>query len=695
MADLNIDQITEEWIKLKTLFESGAGIDALKQKFNDFGIDLAKFKSVLPDLNQNIKNVGGTIKDITSTNLSSNLDVWSNSFKKLKESIFETDEELAVSAGKLLMLSGIATRHLPLPEAFKSIGDAAAGANTQISQMLETTLKLVGADLSSKGKGIAGLLSANAERADFAKNFETGFLMAATASGEFSKSIKNIGEDFSGLSQKTESYSHLVTAVGDASGLSSAKVGEYAAMLRKIPGALDNFGGKSDKTVKDMHYLDAAIKVSMGTGQSFETVIQDLAFSFDNFGTVGKTALEEVARMQRVSDAVGLPMSQMRQYTQASAKEFKLLGDNTQGAIDIMARFGPAFRESGMGPAAIQEVVQGITQGIGKMGTAQKAFLSAQSGGSGGLQGAFQIDLALQQGKLGEVYKKIEDNLKKQFGGNVVTLEQAAGNAQAAGQYQKQIQFLRSPAMGGIAQDQQSAMRILEAFSKGKGGELNKTLTPEKALGDSLKVGEKLQERQGSLLVEINNWAERQAQIQSIIAYNTSRLAGNEGPLSGYLKDLSGTSSKEAKNIQPVIGQGLQGGQNVDNVIKQSYTGAVDKLDDLKDHVKKLFNNFGEELQPKENILGPPLLLSRKVPSATEYAQQSVQNTEKIAAKDMNKTATHTKEARTDIAITTVCSQCQKKIAHETAQEVVNKQLNHYHKQGQINNYHPGQTLEK
>jgi hypothetical protein len=694
MADLNIEAITEEWKKLRELFDSGVGIDKLKEKFNQFGADLSLFKSNLPQLGDNIKSVSKSIGDLSASDLSNSLSSWSDGFDSLKEKVFAADEELGIAAGKMLMLSGIATKRLPLPDAFKSIGDAAASSTVQISKMLDTTLKLLGPELSTKGKGIAGLLSENAGRADFAKNFESGFLMAASASGEFSEALRGVGTDLSGLSQKSEAYSNLITNVANVSGLSGTKVGEYAAMLRKIPGALDNFNGTADSTVRDMHYLDAAIKVAAGTGQSFETVMTDLSFSFDSFGTHGKKALEEVARMQSVSDAIGLPMSQMRQYTQSSATEFKLLGDNVQGAIDIMARFGPAFRESGMGPEAIKEVVGGITQGISRMGTAQKAFLSAQTGGASGLQGAFQIDLALKQGNLGDVYKKVESNLKKQFGGNVVTLEQAATDSRAAGQYQKQVQYLRSPAMGGIAKDEQSAMRILDAFSKGQGGKLAEQKTPDKALGDALKTGDKLQERQNSLLTQVNNWAERQAQIQSIIAYNTSRLAGNDGPLASYLKDLKKDSTLAAKELKPVTGQGMEGGRTVDDVMRDSFHSAGDKFAELKDQAKGLFENFEDNFKVNRETSIPNE--TRTIATPTEYAARSVTNADKLAARNNVAGKINVpvnQNHKVDVAVTTVCSECQRKIAREEAGKISKDSINHYHRKGQVGDYHAGQTM--
>lgn len=691
MVDLNIDQITEEWNRLKDLFSSGAGIDSIKQKFVDFGSDLEKFKNGLPSISKGLKSVTDAADSFDTNSLGPSVSAWSDSLNRLKESTFKNNEELAVFAGKMISLTPIFTQRFPLPEAFKDIGKAAAGSTTQISEMLTTTLKLFGPELNAlpMGKAITNMMTQNAERADFAKNFEQGFLMAASASGEFSKALKNVGTDLSGLSLKSEAYSNLVTNVANASGLSSSRVGEYAAMLRTIPGALDNFGGKSDMTVRDMNFLDASIKVAMGTGQSFETVMKDLTFSFDNFGTRGKKALEEVSRMQDISDSIGLPMDQMRRYTQDSASAFRLLGDNTQGAIDIMGRFGPAFQQSGMGPSAIQEVVSGITSGISKMNTAQKAFLSAQTGGSGGLQGAFQIDLAIKQGKLGDVYKKVEENLRKQFGGNIVTLDQAAGDSRSAGQFQRQIQLLRSPAMGGIAKDDDSAIRIIEAMAKGQTGTLAQK-TPQDTLSNALKTGDKLEERQNSLLTQANNWAERQASIQSIIAYNTARgSAGNAGPLADYLSQLRKQSTLAGKELQPVIGQGAQGGRSVDDVMKDAMGGAGDTFSDLKDHASGMYNYYRGELNKVTGAMNEP----RAIASPGEFAQKTIDRADKQSnhqnlSKNNNQSA-----SKVDVSITTVCNVCQRHIATEEADKAAKNAINHYHDKGQVSNYHPGQTF--
>jgi hypothetical protein len=701
MADeLSLEQVKEleaAYTRLKSLIEGGANITLIKDQLNSMGGGFSKLSDSTVKATKNLSDLTKQSSDFVKVGLDEATDGLGDSFEALKEKVKNSSDEMGLFLGKMLMLSPIATRRLPLPDAFDAIGKSAKGATGSIADMLKTTMNLFNTDFSSNSKLKAGfsILGANAERADFAKNYETGLLQSAAATGDFSEVLKSVGSDLSGLSLRTEAYSDLVVNVGNASGLSSKQVAEYASQLRVIPGALDNFKDGSGKAVADMHYLDAAIKTSVGTGQDFSTVISDLSFQFETLGTKGAPALELVSRMQSASDTLNMPLEKIRDYVRTSAEAFKFLGDNAQGAINIMGELGPSLRRSGLGPSAINELVKGVTSGISQMSTAQKAFLSAQTGGSGGLQGSFQIDLMLRQGKIDEVFNKVGQNLKQQLGGTIVSLEDAAKDSGAAAQFQRQLALVKSPAMGGIAKTDNQAMRILEALAGKEKGDVANLKSPEAAFKDAMGVGDKLQDRQNNLLVQANNWAERQAQIQSIIAYNTSRsLIGSEsGGLAQYLRSNKMMAGQDAKDLNILTGTGTGGGQNVDQRLKETYAKMEDFAGTVKDKLTKAVEaqteipkeKDGVQVRadgmvdnrpiPKINQLSPP-------PNMVQYASANVDQTQQVIEqqnmrgeqqKNNNQQQQQNKESNVNVSLT--CPQCQKMNTIKAAQDVVG----HYH----------------
>jgi hypothetical protein len=271
------------------------------------------------------------------------------------------------------------------------------------------------------------------------------------------------------------------------------------------------------------------MKIGTGTGVGFSRTLEDISFQYLELGTSGKEALDYTARLSASSQTLRMPMENIRSYAEGAARSFRYLGDNTQSAINIFERFAPTLQKSGLGVRAISDLIGGVTSNISQMGIAQKSFLSSQTGGPGGLQGGYQIELLMKQGKVDEVYKKVEDSLRKQFGGRIVTLEEAAKDNRAAGQFTKQVQLLtQGPTK--IAGSEQEAYKILDVLAKG-GPEKAKPLTDQGgAFRSALETGDKLQERQVNILTQLENQTERGVQLASITAYNTTRqLVGTEG----------------------------------------------------------------------------------------------------------------------------------------------------------------------
>ena len=195
-----------------------------------------------------------------------------------------------------------------------------------------------------------------------------------------------------------------------------------------------------------------------------------------------------------------------------------MFGDNTGAATKVVHAFDSAFKDSKLSPAAIQEVVKDMTSGILGMDTATKAFISSQSGGRGGLAGSFEIDLALQEGKMDQVLAKTMDTIKGKMGGQILTLEDVRDNQALAGQFQKQLSYMTDVAH--IAKSQSEAEQLSKAWKTGAMDKLKTETTEDsgkKALDTAVTRGGEEQQRTNSIFMTANQTLEKSKLIQANI----------------------------------------------------------------------------------------------------------------------------------------------------------------------------------
>lgn len=562
------------------------------------------------------------------------------------------------------------------PDAFNAMGESVRGSNASLNETVDVLGK-ASSIIPFLGKGISETIAKVAPFAnlsDSAKNFETGLIQTAAASGELGDLLKNVGNDLSGLNLKSEKFSEMTYNLANASALSTKQVAEYARTLMAIPGAMDMTIASTEKGKDDMHLLDAAIKVAAGTGQKFSEVFTDMNEVYRNFGTTGKSALEYVTRLSSASQGLKMPLDIVKNYTKNAADTFKFFGDNTQSAISIMERFGPALRDSGLGPQAVADVVRNVTSAIGQMGTAQKAFLSQSSGGQGGLQGSYQIDLLLKQGKLDQVQQKVEESLRKQFGGRIVSLEEAAKDSKSAGQYTKQIQFLtQGPTK--IAGSEAEAERLLDVLGKGAGGK-GTIKSSEESFKQALGTGDAIQERQDNKLLHIQNDIERGVNLASITAYNLTRLvAGSENTdFNSALKSArTGGTEIAAQTGKLVTGEGIEGGKEVKEVMGDFFSHLPEQLSSVgksaevfKNHMLGLGNDV------KENVSGKKIKeIERTNPiSSTKRVANDLAAEATITAKIKANVSPEEGKEKLQINVQAVCAKCNQTIAEQSAYKI-------------------------
>lgn len=387
-----------------------------------------------------------------------------------------------------------------------------------------------------------------------AQKFKTELLGMYASTGQLNQLLGENGDQLANVDQKMAAMAVEFGNLSTITGYSTEQVAGFAAELGKIPGALQPYEDMKDKTHKastEMTMLDASMKLASGTGRSYSDVVHNLTTAYDLLNLKGTDALKYHALISEASNKLGMRFDDTREYTQSLAQSFKYFGDNTEGALKVLNRFAPALNASNLSMQASKDLVKEMVSGIEHLTIGTKAFLSARSGGPGGLMGAFQIDKLVREGKLDEVMSMLEKNLKRQMGGRIVTADQAAESPQAAATYMKQLSLVQSGAFGGLVKSEAQAQKLFEAMSKGTNA-TEALKTGSEALNDTLDKGTLIQNEQKNILSEINSQLTTLISVSAVNAkLSEEQVIGmkNEG-VKPYLNSMTNLATKSSMKMK-------------------------------------------------------------------------------------------------------------------------------------------------
>ena len=366
------------------------------------------------------------------------------------------------------------------------------------------------------------------ETAAQAQGLELGLIRAAAATGNLSKFTRELDGDFKNLRDASARYTNSINAVAEASGVLPSQLAPFAEVLANIPDALNTTIKSQTEFGNQFNQLNATFKIANALGMDHNEVQQQLDTAWRQLNLRGQGALEIMARIGLAAQDLNLPMDTVRQRVMQTGEAFRMFGNQTNSAINILANVRGALEDSNIGPAAIDQIVGSMTQGIAQMDVAQKAFISGASGGPGGLFGAFEIDYQLrQEGGLERVLDQTMRAMQNQFGGPVVTMEDVMQTPALSGEFLKQISFLKDVA--GIAKSDTEAQRILEVMKKGGVGaeELDLAATPEDALRNAIEAGGKVQQSQMNHVINLLTKIEMAQTVASRKALDIARIGAD------------------------------------------------------------------------------------------------------------------------------------------------------------------------
>lgn len=719
MADFDISMFqsaADALAALKEMAKNGDEWDRLQKylgdvsrKFRQSTDETSRFRTELQSVVQDLKN---TVEFLANTATASDtlqkyLQAGSNLLDNVKRKMGESATSTEAFAAKMALISPAFMKMTSMPSQFEDIGKAAKATQMQFTEIIDknpAAFKALGAAFKAafNYEGTVEDIRRFAQYTDATRNMEKGLLMSAAASGNLANMMRNLGAAADGsidpkrlregLEQAGMKYNQMTTTIANATGLSGEAAADFANKVMLIPNALKNVNDTTMIAGQQMSLITGAIRVAQGTAQDYDTVLKDLGFAFEELGMKGERSLEFITRMQQAADATGLPLDKMREFVKGTSQEFAMLGDNTDGVIDIIGRMGPALTRTGASTSQTMKIVKDMVDGLNGMTTGSKAFLSASTGGPGGLRGAFQIDQMLAEGKTTEVMEKLRKNMTSKLG-SIVTREQAGQSDVAAAQYQKQLMFMQSPAMGGMAKDERSAARLLEAMRTGDNGKLAEGLGAataegkENMLRQAMEQGHKIQNVGNSWLESISNKVGELAGVQGLAANKVMQETTGVG--SERFKTIDRQNQKiEASQFKsnPLTGTGENGKVNVNryaqtlaNSIKASPTNALSEFFTGAERPGMKPATSGADYGRPGGLV-PPL-------SPGQRAAQTVARTEAQTNADAQsrtgQPATKQPMQKVDVAVTTVCSSCQRKVAAQEAQKV----YDHVHENTQRQNY--------
>lgn len=436
-------------------------------------------------------------------------------------------------------------------------GASINNTTTQID-LLKTAMKGLGAN-----ETIINALSTVSQNminnANEGEKLENSFISLSSAGGDLSKVFEGQGGQLNDLAALTTAYSNTIFDAANKTGLSGQQTMDFANKLKEIPGAMDQTIITTDDLSGQTNTLTAAMTLMSGTGRNQEQIMKSLTTAYDDFAESqngvnnnAQKGAEFLATVSSVSTALHLRFKDVDDTMTKVADSFRFIGNETDATARSLGRYTDALRATGISGKASLDITSKMIDNIKEMNTGTKAFLSLRSGGPGGLQGSFQIDKMLREGKLDQVMQMAERSLKQQFGGKIVTQDESAQSQQAASQFMRQRSLLQSGAFGvGKGMEDAQAGKLLDALAKGDmGGAAKEIKTGQNALAAATKQGEDIQKRNNNELKIMNRGVEQIAVAAQLTALNTMRKDfGTTGNRTGSITQQM-TRAGQTGNIQ-------------------------------------------------------------------------------------------------------------------------------------------------
>jgi hypothetical protein len=455
----------------------------------------------------------------------------------------------------------------------------------------------------SEGPGaLIGLAKNILETADNGLRMQNVFLKLSGVTGNFGDVIASAGQDLSNMNKLLAQQTTFIKDANKDTNLGTQALTEYWSILGKIPNILNEMNVSLPGSSKSLNILSASIQMATGSGRDYKELLGDLEKSTIEFGLSTSQAFSFVAKISDLSSQLKAPLADIKKNLMETATSFTKFADTGEaaakqsaGIAEIMNRYGQALKNTGMTAQASVSLVSNMTKSITELSIAQKSFLSQQSGGPGGLRGAFNIENMLRKGETEKVFEMVRSQMKKQFGGNIVSLEDASKSEASATQLQKQMLMLQQGPLAKLAKNDQEAYRILEAFKDmDKGKAIPKELSKNLAV-EQIDRGKKVQELSKTSFGDLKSTLEN-----TMFTANIANLDTMQKMFTGRVGSIN-TNDTNAQKQMRQIAASTTTETNKDSSISKS---AADDLDKIRNTPKVLRNTFDAFIDGSKKVLG-------------------------------------------------------------------------------------------
>lgn len=354
-------------------------------------------------------------------------------------------------------------------------------------------------NFSKLGDAVSKAAENMAQHADNALMLQEVYLSAAAATGTYDKVMQIAGQTLEELNGTIDIQQTLITSTAKATHLTTDAVRSYYVALGNVPGALDATVSSTGAAQTKMSMLQATMELAKGTGRSFTDIVEDLNKAYENYGVTGQSALQFSARMSEASNKLGMRLQDVRQGLSNIGSSFSGIANvgeaanrMIENAASLYTEYTAALQKTGLAATQASGIASNLIGKFKELSLEQKAFLSSQTGGPGGLMGGFRIEKMLREGDVAGVQKLVTQMLEKQFG-KIVSLEEASASQGAAAQRARQIALIRQGPLGSLASTQEDAGRLLDALRLRKEGAAATKLEAD-YLQTRIERGQKLRE---------------------------------------------------------------------------------------------------------------------------------------------------------------------------------------------------------
>jgi hypothetical protein len=421
--------------------------------------------------------------------------------------------------------------------------------------------------------GIMGKLATGS--VDAAKAFLTGadnmlhmqnaMVMSSAAGGTMTDFLRQAGADLENLNDMTLKAAQVQNTSRGATGMSREEMQKYLGVMTEIPGALLHMGDATEIGGVKTSLLTAAIQYADGAGRKHADVIKDISDGMVEYGMSMEGGLKYSARMSEVSETLGARTGDVGAAMKNASDNFKSYIRSGEDASNMnenqskaMEEYVSKLQSTGLPTKQAIDMYKNYTDQMSHMTLGQEAFLSQQSGGPGGMMGAFQMeDLIAKDPKA--AMKKVKEAIEK-ITGPLVTKEAAKHDQAAADKYAMQAKMVEQGPLGSWAKGGGQRDALMESMRTGKSMPHEKGRTFE----DTVKTGQELEQTSMTQVQQMDVKAES-VQImgakaaldvtQNILGARSGSRSGVDGTGAG----VNTTGQEQLRSQQNIAGATLPG----------------------------------------------------------------------------------------------------------------------------------------